>query len=105
FYSRALLSSLHSSLSLLLPSPHFSSFFFTDPSPTEIYTLSLHDALPISSLKGSGAKESVMEFRLVPSRWVCTAPMYMKIEAARATRRLMMVIVALSGQKSSDLSV
>src|SRR5438477_9250876 len=22
-------------------------FFFTDPSPTEIYTLSLHDALPI----------------------------------------------------------
>ena len=57
------------------------------------------------SLKGSGAKESVMEFRLVPSRWVCTAPMYMKIEAARATRRLMMVIVALSGQKSSDLSV
>src|SRR5207302_7494962 len=24
-----------------------SLFFFTDPSPTEIYTLSLHDALPI----------------------------------------------------------
>src|SRR5437868_14553762 len=24
-------------------------FFFTDPAPTEIYTLSLHDALPISS--------------------------------------------------------
>src|SRR5438445_6129214 len=24
-----------------------SSFFFTDPPPTEIYTLSLHDALPI----------------------------------------------------------
>src|SRR5947207_11838699 len=23
-------------------------FFFNDPSPTEIYTLSLHDALPIS---------------------------------------------------------
>src|SRR6516165_9593711 len=23
------------------------SFFFTDPAPTEIYTLSLHDALPI----------------------------------------------------------
>src|SRR5437867_12674305 len=27
---------------LLLP-----FFFFTDPAPTEIYTLSLHDALPI----------------------------------------------------------
>src|SRR5437588_7638465 len=25
------------------------SFFFTDPASTEIYTLSLHDALPISS--------------------------------------------------------
>src|SRR5687768_18043551 len=26
----------------------FSSFFFDDTAPTEIYTLSLHDALPIS---------------------------------------------------------
>src|SRR5437764_3966577 len=26
------------------------SFFFTDPAPPEIYTLSLHDALPISGL-------------------------------------------------------
>src|SRR5689334_3728354 len=25
-------------------------FFFNDPAPTEIYTLSLHDALPISEL-------------------------------------------------------
>src|SRR5207237_9326316 len=33
-------------LSLLLHR-HF-SFFFIDPAPTEIYTLSLHDALPIS---------------------------------------------------------
>src|SRR5205823_12879367 len=27
----------------------FCFFFFNDPPPTEIYTLSLHDALPISS--------------------------------------------------------
>src|SRR5438034_1973243 len=27
----------------------FSFFFFNDTAPTEIYTLSLHDALPISS--------------------------------------------------------
>src|SRR5437762_7571778 len=26
------------------------SFFFPDPAPTDIYTLSLHDALPISPL-------------------------------------------------------
>src|SRR5436309_6072984 len=30
-----------------LPHPLFLSSFFTDPSTTEIYTLSLHDALPI----------------------------------------------------------
>src|SRR5438876_9148393 len=27
-------------------------FFFNDPLPPEIYTLSLHDALPISALRG-----------------------------------------------------
>src|SRR5256885_17245220 len=31
-------------------SPTF--FFFNDPAPTEIYTLSLHDALPISARLG-----------------------------------------------------
>src|SRR5439155_21357751 len=30
--------------------PSHSHFFFPDPPTTEIYTLSLHDALPISSL-------------------------------------------------------
>src|SRR5438034_8919849 len=34
-----------SKLFVLLSS--FSIFFFTNPAPTEIYTLSLHDALPI----------------------------------------------------------
>src|SRR5947208_14804484 len=37
------MSSVISTLSLL------SFFFFNDPSTTEIYTLSLHDALPISA--------------------------------------------------------
>src|SRR5437667_11482843 len=35
-----------------------SLFFFNDPPPTEIYTLSLHDALPIFArhpLRGAGA--------------------------------------------------
>src|SRR5207253_11481744 len=35
-------------LYLYLPFYYF-FFFFTDTAPTEIYTLSLHDALPISS--------------------------------------------------------
>src|SRR5688572_32176398 len=32
---------------MLLCSFHLFSFFFNDPATTEIYTLSLHDALPI----------------------------------------------------------
>src|SRR5436305_5689365 len=31
----------------------FVFFFFNDPSPTEIYTLSLHDALPICHCRGA----------------------------------------------------
>src|SRR5699024_12851309 len=37
---------------VLLVSPLLSYLFFTDPAPTEIYSLSLHDALPI--LQGLG---------------------------------------------------
>src|SRR5205085_11159488 len=38
-------------LSHPLSLPLFLFFFFNDPAPTEIYTLSLHDALPISRLR------------------------------------------------------
>src|SRR5207302_11132731 len=34
--------------------PMFPFFFFNDPAPPEIYTLSLHDALPISHRIGVG---------------------------------------------------
>src|SRR2546430_15659471 len=34
-------------------SPYFSFFFFNDTATTEIYTLSLHDALPIYIRSGS----------------------------------------------------
>src|SRR2546430_14551842 len=40
------------------PRPPSSFFFFNDPAPTEIYTLSLHDALPISFF-GRAAPEIV----------------------------------------------
>src|SRR5207302_11324681 len=41
------------SIHTLMPSPIplSSSFFFNDPPPTALYTLSLHDALPISALR------------------------------------------------------
>src|SRR2546430_7295579 len=38
------------------PTPYF--FFFNDTATTEIYTLSLHDALPISSLAGTRSSAS-----------------------------------------------
>src|SRR5689334_24758610 len=34
-------------------------FFFTEPAPTQIYTLSLHDALPISSVSFCSASSNV----------------------------------------------
>src|SRR5690554_7363826 len=37
----------------------FLFFFFTAPAPTEIYTLSLHDALPISALLQAEASACV----------------------------------------------
>src|SRR5262249_62356440 len=41
----------HAYSALTLPSPSsLSSLFFNDPPTTELYTLSLHDALPISRL-------------------------------------------------------
>src|SRR5437764_13946390 len=39
--------SLRSSVALHFTVPYCDLFFFNDPATTEIYTLSLHDALPI----------------------------------------------------------
>src|SRR6266480_8159990 len=39
---------------LYLPIPSFIFFFFNDTATTEIYTLSLHDALPIGTASRSG---------------------------------------------------
>src|SRR6266540_762732 len=44
----------------------FFFFFFNDTATTEIYTLSLHDALPISARAGSSASCTVP-----PPGWVC----------------------------------
>src|SRR5258707_5840193 len=44
----------------------FFFFFFNDTATTEIYTLSLHDALPISSRHGEQAVEPLREHRFFP---------------------------------------
>src|SRR5438552_19166344 len=41
----------------------YSFFFFNDTAPTEIYTLSLHDALPISWTKPSRSSTSCARWR------------------------------------------
>src|SRR5947209_12830138 len=41
--------------SLIIITSCISFFFFNEPAPTEIYTLSLHDALPIYDGRGVGA--------------------------------------------------
>src|SRR6266705_1075813 len=59
--------------SLLIPMPTTSTqffirlFFFHDPATTEIYTLSLHDALPISSRSAKSTYET---------RTSCGPPLY-----------------------------
>src|SRR5258707_4431915 len=43
-----------------MPLEHLSFFFFNDTATTEIYTLSLHDALPIySPCRGRGRREDL----------------------------------------------
>src|SRR5439155_19945108 len=48
-------------LSFLSPFSFF--FFFNDTATTEIYTLSLHDALPISRMARAGWSERLRAFR------------------------------------------
>src|SRR5690606_40490553 len=48
--NRTLYTYLHCSMSLIFVDISPYSFFFNDTAPTEIYTLSLHDALPISDI-------------------------------------------------------
>src|SRR5207237_10413820 len=46
----------------------FLFFFFNHPSPSEIYTLSLHDALPISAIEGVGEATDMFRHLLGPQR-------------------------------------
>src|SRR5205809_1535511 len=64
--------SLHPSLSYLIfivfsSYLFFLFFFFNDTAPTEIYTLSLHDALPILNFDGGGSTTMVVDGQVVNS--------------------------------------
>src|SRR5690554_7078552 len=47
----------------------FIVFFFNDTAPPEIYTLSLHDALPISPCKGAGSPPGLGQAHLDKHTW------------------------------------
>src|SRR5258708_38915675 len=55
-----------------MPSPlHSSIFFFNDTATTEIYTLSLHDALPISKLSWTSNRETdLLGYRVYRSNFL-----------------------------------
>src|SRR5437588_8197029 len=49
-------------------------FFFNDPATTEIYTLSLHDALPISAVLD--LTEDDFDFLTSNKVWIATEPLF-----------------------------
>src|SRR5438045_6935246 len=56
----------------------FTAFFFNESAPTQIYTLSLHDALPISpGLVGSNEAEAILD-----AEWATAAAPNAAIEMA-----------------------
>src|SRR5205809_5418850 len=82
-------------MSVLLSSPHLSYpfFFFTSPATTEIYTLSLHDALPISCVAEADTDKS-------EQKWHCaTRKIIPRSNAARRTRRA----ISRSEEHTSEL--
>src|SRR3989442_9657686 len=79
----------------MLPiTPSFCSvfFFFNDTATTEIYTLSLHDALPISGARGAGVRVRVPARRRHPRRAVDVLRREVRpLEAARLLTPFMLI--------------
>src|SRR5438270_4847111 len=67
--------SIRFTLILLCCRSMFSFFFFNDTPTTEIYTLSLHDALPIScSINGTANSDCTVSIALIYRGSVFTSP-------------------------------
>src|SRR5262245_63790027 len=81
-------------------------FFFNDPPPTEIYTLSLHDALPISMaafLEASGAPTATKAGRAPLA--ALRAQLHALADAfAAPTGRSVAAMVAAADRKSTRLN-
>src|SRR5436190_12027263 len=75
---------------MLLTLSFFFFFFFDDPATTEIYTLSLHDALPISRLRQTRGRELRSELGITRGevgRWRDLADLYDMADTCRPPGR------------------
>src|SRR5947207_6873869 len=76
-----------------------SSVFFRDTAPTQIYTLSLHDALPISEI-AQGTLQAIFEFQTMicelTGMEVANASMY---DGSTAVPEAVMMAVRITGRK------
>src|SRR2546430_10377921 len=70
---------------LMRPEMSFSFFFFNDTATTEIYTLSLHDALPISE-HGRAHHLNQMKHEIVLDDWLCSRAQLMREPDRKSTR-------------------
>src|SRR5205807_9723176 len=68
--------------------PFFICFFFNDPATTEIYTLSLHDALPILWFDGASRECPVWERERLPERAELTGPAIVEERSEEHTSEL-----------------
>src|SRR5437660_7656197 len=76
----------------------FSIFFFHDTPPTEIYTLSLHDSLPISVvtlLAIAGTIEGLLSTSSAPAAW--------KYGVSAASAVFLVLYLARSEEHTSEL--
>src|SRR5206468_12832465 len=92
----------HSSPSLLLlMSRILLPFFFNDPAPPEIYTLSLHDALPIFRLCASARTTSPSSFS---AGFSSTSTSRRNSLNARSSSRAPFVLISAADRKSTRLN-
>src|SRR2546425_9418879 len=83
----------------------FPFFFFNDTATTEIYTLSLHDALPISPVAAALVLALLARTGRRVSEWVAAAPRYaiVKAKLARGTRNAARGLDDRSEEHTSEL--
>src|SRR5438445_7903912 len=79
-------------------------FFFNDTATTEIYTLSLHDALPISSAKLGSPDRSVRSTRVLTKKPTISSVARSEEHTSELQSRQYLVCRLLLEKKKKDLT-